>query len=957
MTAVGGSSRRGAPWTCTRYLDAVSLLLERERELTCLGARLDAARGGVGGLVVLEGASGLGKSSLLRAAAVEGQQRGFEVARARGAQIEREWPLGIARQLLEPVLRRRSGDERAELLDGAARLAAHVVLPELAAGAAGAAAVDASFGTLHGLYWLCANLATRRPLLLVIDDAQWADETSLRFLGVLARRLDALPAVVLLAQRPMPADALAEVAADPQTDFLALRPLSSAATRELLSRWSPDGVDMEFAVACEAATGGNPFLLSRLAQGLREQGIAFSAAHISDLTSAGTEAVRLAVGATLGRLTASAIALAEAVAVLGDDVELSLAAQLARVEEGAADAAAEELVRGAVLEDARPLRFVHAIVRDVVAARPSAGARGSLHARAAELLVGRDAAPDAVAVHLLATEPRGRPWVVQRLMESARQALAQGAPQTARRRLERALAEPPATAAFRAELLLDLGSAEILLGRGEALAHFRAAHALAPDPVLRAKAVLGLTWVTRPTPEFGELMSLLEHAIGELDGDRELTLELQAARLTLQVASGTAGELQRFADLKGHTPAERLMLSQLALAQLCAGGPADVAAQFAERAVCSPSADAITNGGLSLLFAPYVLCRSDRLDAAERVAKRELRAARQRGSLAAYVYACTIRGQVALRRGTLSAAGAEFRAGLDALPTETGPRPESLIAGLLDVLVQTGDLPTAQALLDSADRDADLPDDAANTNLLASRSRLRFAQGDTPRALADALQARHRSVRHGSVQSADWAAWSLIVSLHHALDKREEARREADAFLDATRRWGTPGAIGQALRTSALIDGGECRLALLRDAVEHLKRSPARLEQAYALVDYGAALRRSGDRRVARDPLRQGLDIAAACGANPLADRARQELTATGMRVRRDAQTGIAALTPSERRITEHAAGGATNAQIAQALFITVKTVEMHLHHAYRKLDISSRHQLAERLQATTTAQ
>jgi hypothetical protein len=153
----------------------------------------------------------------------------------------------------------------------------------------------------------------------------------------------------------------------------------------------------------------------------------------------------------------------------------------------------------------------------------------------------------------------------------------------------------------------------------------------------------------RPWRNVGELISLLERAMGELDGDRELTLELEAARLNLQAGSGTAGELRRFADLEGHTAAERLVLAQLALAQLCAGGPADVAAQFAERAVRSPSADAITSGAPTLLFAPYVLCRSDRLDAAER----ELRAARQRGSLAAYVFACTIRGLVALRRGTL----------------------------------------------------------------------------------------------------------------------------------------------------------------------------------------------------------------------------------------------------------------------------------------------------------------
>jgi DNA-binding CsgD family transcriptional regulator len=931
----------------------VSLLLERERELERLGVRLDAARAGEGGLVVLEGAPGMGKTSVLRAAALEAQRRGFEVARARGAELERAWSFGIARQLLEPVLRRCSADERAELLDGAAGLAAHVVLPELAAEAA---AVDASFGTLHGLYWLCANLATRRPLLLVIDDAQWADETSLRFLGVLARRLDALAALVLLAQRPAHRTALAEVAADPQTELLALRPLSPAAVGALLGEWSPAGVDAEFALACEAATGGNPFLLSRLAGGLHDQGIAFTAGHAGRVTSAGADAVRDAVTATLARLAPGAVALAEATAVLGDDVELSLAAQLARLDEGAADAAAEELARAGVLEDARPLRFVHAIVRDAVAAGLSAAVRGSLHAHAAELLAARDAAPDAVAVHLLATEPRGQPWVVESLMTAARQALAQGATEAALTWLERALAEPPATPAVRARLMLDLGCAESLLGRREALEHLRAAHALAPDPVLRARAAVELAWAAGPTPDVGELVALLEHAIGDLDGDRELTLELEAARLAYAMLAGsdTAGELQRFANLAGDTAAERLLLAQLAVAQLCAGGPADVAAELADRAVRSPSADATASRRLSLLFAPYVLCTTDRLDEAERVAERELLAARRRGSLAAYVFACTLRGRVALRRGALSAAEAEFRAGLDALPRDAGRRRASLTAGLIDVLVETGDLPTARELLERDGRDAALPDDVASNVLLGSRARLWFAQGDPRRALADALEARRRLARDGSVQSVDWDGWSLIVSLYHVLDQGEEARREAGAFLVAARRWDTPGAIGQALRTRGLIAGGERRLPILLDAVEHLERSPARLEHAHALVDHGAALRRHGDRAAAREPLRRGLDIAAAVGAHPLAERARQELTATGVRVRRDAQTGIAALTPSERRIIEHAVTGATNPQIAQALFITVKTVEMHLGNAYRKLDITSRRQLAQHLHAPT---
>jgi DNA-binding CsgD family transcriptional regulator len=928
------------------------VLLERERELDRLGARLDAARAGGGGLVVVEGAPGIGKTTILRAAVGDARRRGFEVTRARGAELERDWPFGIARQLFEPALRQCSADDRAELLDGAAGLAKHVVLPDLAAEAV---PVDACFGTLHGLYWLCANLAARRPLLLVVDDAQWADEASLRFLGVLARRVDALAVLVLLAQRPAPPDALAELAGDPQTELVALRPLSAAATERLLAAWSPD-VDTEFVRACVVATGGSPFLLSRLAQSLRDRGTAFTADHVGEVARAGVDAVRDAVGTALARLVPSVVVLAEAIAVLGDDVELSSAAQLARIEEGAADEAVEALVRAAILEDARPLRFVHAIVRDAIAARLPAGARASLHARAAELLTARRATPDAIAVHLLATEPRGRPWVVECLMTAARQALAQGTPATAAVRLERALAEPPATATVRTEVLLDLGRAKCLLARRDALEHLRAAYVLAPTAVLRARTALELAWMADAGCDIAAVVALLDRAINEVGTDRELALQLQAARLATlhtwapMLVRSWADELRRWADLKGDTPAERLLLAQLGVAQLLLGGPADAAAQFAERAAGGPAFEPTAGGGMSLMFAPSILYKADRLDAAARVLEHELHTARRRGSLVVYAFACTFKGMIARRRGALATAEADLRAGLDALPPDAWRR-LPLVAGLLDVLVQKGDQPGAQALLTAAGWDVELPDDRASTALLASRSGLRFAQRDVRRALADALEARRRSVRHG-VADLNWDGWARIVVLYHRLGDPDAARREADAQLIAARRWDTPGAIGQALHASALIASDERRPGLLRDAVEQLERSPARLEYAHALVDYGAALRRRGDRAAARTPLRHGLDLAAAAGAHPLAEHARQELRASGVRIRRDAQNGIAALTASERRIVEHAASGATNPQIAQALFVTVKTVEMHLHNAYRKLDITSRHQLHQHLPA-----
>jgi DNA-binding CsgD family transcriptional regulator len=169
--------------------------------------------------------------------------------------------------------------------------------------------------------------------------------------------------------------------------------------------------------------------------------------------------------------------------------------------------------------------------------------------------------------------------------------------------------------------------------------------------------------------------------------------------------------------------------------------------------------------------------------------------------------------------------------------------------------------------------------------------------------------------------------------------------------VDGARAWGAPRAIGIELRSAGLAEGGETGLALLRDAVSVLEGSGATLELARALVELGAALRRGGERAAARDPLARGLELAVGCGAEPLAEQARVELAAAGARPRGVTRTGADALTPSERRIAELAAQGMTNSEIAQALFVTVKTVETHLRGAYRKLSISGRAGLPVALQ------
>lgn len=306
------------------------------------------------------------------------------------------------------------------------------------------------------------------------------------------------------------------------------------------------------------------------------------------------------------------------------------------------------------------------------------------------------------------------------------------------------------------------------------------------------------------------------------------------------------------------------------------------------------------------------------------------------------------RAWIALRAGAAAEAEADARAAYEALPA--GVWQHAFCAScLIEVLVERGELEEAQSVL-AASGGADAITTGAEW-LLYARSILRGARGDIDGALADQLESR-RPGGGGAGPDPDFNGWVRIARLLHATGDEAAAMREAEAALDWARVWDTPGYIGEALTTSGLIIGGDEGLARLRDAVTQLERSPARLELARSLVELGAALRRHGARVEAREPLRRALDIASAGGLVATAERAREELRVTGARIRRPTSTGLDSLTPSERRIVDLAADGASNPEIAHALFVTVKTVEMHLGNAYRKLDISSRRQLAPLLHA-----
>jgi predicted ATPase len=250
----GGGITRGMAVT-----DATGLL-ERERELAALAADLAAVRSETGRLLLVEGPAGIGKTELLAVARSLAEESGMVVARARGSELETGFGFGVVRQLFEPLLRACPQNERHELLRGAAGLASEV----LGTGGVGSTSGEVRWpDVLHGLYWLTLNLAERAPLLVLIDDAHWADRSSLRFLTYLAGRLDGAGVLVVAATRPAEAraadDTLGSVEREPATTVIGLRPLSLDAAAELLAREYHAEVAPEFAQAAWEATGGNPF--------------------------------------------------------------------------------------------------------------------------------------------------------------------------------------------------------------------------------------------------------------------------------------------------------------------------------------------------------------------------------------------------------------------------------------------------------------------------------------------------------------------------------------------------------------------------------------------------------------------------------------------------------------------------------------------------------------------------
>ena len=458
--------------------------------------------------------------------------------------------------------------------------------------------------------------------------------------------------------------------------------------------------------------------------------------------------------------------------------------------------------------------------------------------------------------------------------------------------------------------------------------------------MLRA-AIAGLAG-TEPGPDTPERESLITLHVCLLQLDHRAR-RITAERLGEAIAMAGAGR----------SPAELDLLGFAAYAAPAAGATSAEVVALADRVL--RAADLSTVDGFRLIHCPvWALEFADRLDEADRWLLRILDGAQRWEGPGQFSLTASSRAHVSCRRGALADAEQDARAVLELAEAHGDDFGISIpAAALVMALTEQGRLAEADSVLTGVRAGHGAKCDVAV--YVHSRGWLRVAQGRAAEAVED-FQEAGRLMREAGHDFPGFWPWRVgAATAQLALGRRTAAAGLAREQLEMVRPFAAAGPTGIALRTLGLAERGAAALDLLAAASEELERSPALLERTKAHLEFGAALRRAGQRADSREPLRKALDLADRCGAVPVANRAREELIAAGGRPRRTRIGGVEALTASELRVARRAACGRTNRQIAQELFVTMKAVEKHLASAYRKLDIQGRGELTGALGAATS--
>ncbi|HEX8122419.1 MAG TPA: AAA family ATPase [Solirubrobacteraceae bacterium] len=940
-----------------RRPDPDASLLERDDQLAVIAEAANAVSRGETRAIAIVAEAGLGKSSLIAATADAAAAAGLHTLRARGAELERDFPFGVVLQLLGG---RAAALERDGLFTGSAALARPLLLGERSP--TDVAAGDPA-AMLHGLFWLVSELAERGPLALLVDDLHWADELSVRFVLHLFERSRDLPGLLAVAARPAepgaPRELVARVVGHEAATELQPRALSEEAVAAVVARAGFPGGDRNeaFVAACRDVTGGNPLLLRELLRALLAEGAGADAAGVARVREIGPHPVSRAVMLSLGRLDPAAAALARALAVLGDGASLHTAAALAEVDVETAARAAASLELAGIFRREAGLGFVHPIVRSAVYADLPPSERALAHRLAARVLA-PDAPVERVAAHLLVATPATDAWAAQTLERAAAAALESGAPTVAAAHLRRAVEEPPA-AEDRPRILGALGRALAAAGEPEAADVLEQAVEAAPPGRERALLLLELGRLHTAANALRPGAAAFDRGAAELNGDdEELRLELDAAWVMATLFDPAVGvsAMARIEPLlapgaRPRTPGQRKVLAHIASAETLRIGDRLQGVELARRAwgagalLADAGAEDAVLGGVTA-----ALSFAEHYEEAVEVADAMVEDARIRGSALGFVSASYLRGALFLLWGKVPDAIADLEVAVDGRRSNWEQYRARAIGQLAEAVFEGGDEERALTLLRDSEAEPGYGEGLMWAAHLDHRGNVALARGEHQEALDCYAQAR---AGMAAVMPPINPAFSpcrrgMAVALTR-LGRPDEGRALAEEDLELARRWGAPATIGAALLARGLTAGRD-GIDDLREAVAIVTQTDVGLPAARARFALGVALRAAGRRTEARDALRGALDAAEGCGARRIAALAREELVALGARPRRARLSGVESLTPSERRVARMAAEGMTNREIAEALFVTRKAIQWHLGNAYRKLRIQSREELPDAL-------
>ncbi|WP_369231611.1 AAA family ATPase [Streptomyces sp. R21] len=885
---------------------AVASLWERDAELAGVERAVEALRADAttsGSLLVFSGEAGIGKTALLAEVRRIAEAGGCTVWSARGGETVTSVPFNVIRQLLQPALLSLLPEEAREYLGDWYEIAG----PALGVTDPGERTADPQ-GVCDGLVAAVRRLAKREwPLVLVIDDAHWADQETLHWLAAFAERLDDLPVLVVVARRP------GEVTGERARHLEAV----AAATRRVatLSALTPDAAagltratvgehaDAPFCREVWAVTGGNPYETVELLAKVQDSELEPAESSAAELRALNRSARGRGLVARLEGLGIDATRFAWAAAILGTEISLDLAAQLAGMPHDEAVRCAELLGAARILTAAPEsagglgadgdLEFVHPLIATAVYRSIPDALRTAMHGQAAWAVTesGRGAA--AAARHLLEVHPDDDPELVEQMREAAREHLAVGAPDAARRCLERALAEPPLPEVH-ARVLYELGCATLLTAPATTIGHLRAAldrPGLEGD--LRVDAVFRLSQALLHNDQLDEAVRTVDAEAARLaPGSARMRLQavhymwegIHAGEEHSPDRSRSLAELVR--TCTGRDNSERALLILRGFDAMTRGESAEEVVELCDRALVNGRlAPGLgwtdTEWGIELLMmlgSSYAY--TDRLERAESLFSEALRAYTTAGWSGGHLaLAHAFLGLAYRRQGRLKDAEAILRDSLR-LAERVGrglPLYWSATCGLVDTLLARGHVDEAAEIAERYGFAPPYPSTIVLPDTRSVRGRLLLAIGRTKEGINE-LEAAEKAAGARGHHNTVMAPWA--VDLARALAK-EDPPRAAALAKDARRqaeRFGTDTAIGEALRCAAALETGQRAIQLARQAVVYLEASPCQYEHAAARVEYGIAARSVSD-------LNKGLALARSCGADGLAVKAQQVLvTGQGLR-------------------------------------------------------------------------